>query len=169
MNTGKGWIFGVLITFMVFLTACQPTSAGDASSTPDEPERPAVEKPVQPEEPAQVGTTEEFSYGDLRLVVTNVLEKRTGSVFDGMEDCEYEIYVVAPSAVVTVLEADMMDDTVDELPHADWAFLLDPADPNGDGRLDIVDGMEPVEITPEVLGVFDPESSLYVLEFELQK
>ena len=44
---------------------------------------------------------------------------------------------------------------------ADWAFAR-----NGeDWRLDIVDGMEPLEIVPDVVGVFDPESSVYVLRF----
>lgn len=166
MKLKKMWVFGMLTVLMLlFLTACQ--TAGDSADTPDEPGISAAGDPAQL--PAQTGTTETFSYGDLRLTVTNVLEKRTDSVFDGMEDCEYEVYVVAPGAMVTILEADMMDDTVDGLPHADWAFLLDPADPNGDGRLDIVDDMAPVEITPEVLGIFDPESSLYVLEFQVQE
>lgn len=165
----KYQIFMALAVLMLFLTACGTEPAGDASSTPGGPEQSAAAEPVQSEESVRAGVTEEFSYGDLRLTVTNVLEKRTDSVFDGMEDCEYEVYVVAPGAAVTVLAADMMEDTADGLPHADWAFLLDPADPNGDGRLDIVDGMAPVEITPEVFGIFDPESSLYVLAFELRE
>ena len=48
-----------------------------------------------------------------------------------------------------------------DLLAADWAF-----ERNGeDWRLDIVDGMEPLEIVPDVVGVFDPESSVYVLRF----
>lgn len=163
----KYCIFMVVAVLMLFLTTCGTKPIEDASSAHSDSEQSAVEKPVQPEKSAQAGTTEEFSYGDLRLTVTNVLEKRTDSVFDGMEDFEYEVYVVAPGAVATVLDADMMDDTADGLPHADWAFLLDPEDPYREGgRLDIVDSMAPVEITPEVTGIYDPESSLYVLAFE---
>ncbi len=167
MKLKKMWVFGMLTVLMLlFLTACQ--TAGDSADTPDEPGISAAGDPVQL--PAQTGTTETFSYGDLRLTVTNVLEKRIDCVFDGMENCEYEVYVVAPGAVATVLDADMMGDTVDGQPHADWAFLLDPAAPNREGgRLDIVDGMEPVEITLDILGVYDPESSLYVLQFQVQE
>lgn len=114
-------IFGILTALMLLLTACQAGTTGDSSGIP------VTEKPVQPEESAQTGTTEAFSYGDLSLTVSNVLEKRTDSVFDGMEDFEYEVYVVAPGAVVTVLEADMFEDD-DGQPHADWALLLDPED-----------------------------------------
>lgn len=156
-------IFGILTALMLLLTACQAGTTGDSSGIP------VTEKPVQPEESAQTGTTEAFSYGDLSLTVSNVLEKRTDSVFDGMEDFEYEVYVAAPGAVVTVLEADMFEDD-DGQPHADWALLLDPEDSYREGgRLDIVDGMEPVEITPEVTGIYDPESSLYVLKFKLRE
>lgn len=160
-------LFGILTALMLLLTACQADPAWDSSGAPASPEAPVTEEPVQLEESARAGTTKTFSYGDLRLTVSNVLEKRTASVFDGMEDCEYEVYVVDSGAVVTILEADMMDGAADGMTHADWAFLLNPEDPYGDGRLDIVDGMAPVEITPEVFGVFDPESSLYVLAFEM--
>lgn len=166
----KKRVFGFLTALMLILTACQARPTEESPATPASPEGPVTEEPVQPEEPARTGTTETFSYGDLCLTVTNVLEKKTDSVFDGMEDCEYEVYVVAPGAVVTVLAADMMDDAVDGLPHADWAFLLDPEDPYREGgHLDIVDGMEPVEITSNISGVYDPESSLNVLCFELQE
>lgn len=162
-------MFGISMILILFLTACRTGPAGEGPSTSAGLEPSAVEEADQPGAHDQRGSTEDFSYGNLRLTVSNVLEKRTDSVFDGMEDWEYEVYAVAPGAVVTVVEADMADDAADGLPHADWAFLLDPDDPVGDRRLDIVEGMEPVEITPEVSGVFDPESSLYVLQFELRE
>lgn len=167
MKLKKMWAFGIFTVLMLlFLTACQ--TAGDSADTPDEPEISAAGEPAQP--PAQTGTTETFSYGDLCLTVTNVLEKRIDCVFDGMENWEYEVYVVAPGAVAAVLDADMMDDVADGQPHADWAFLLDPENPDREGgRLDIVDGMEPLEIISDILGVYDPESSLYVLQFQLQE
>lgn len=169
MNTRNGFTVTAFVIFMLLLaTACGTAPAGDASGTSGGPDTTAEEGPVQQAETERTGTTEAFSYGDLSLSVSNVLEKRTDSVFDGMEDREYEVYVVAPGAVVTVLEADMYD--ADGQSCADWALLLDPEDPYREGgRLYIVDGMEPVEITPEAAGIYDPESGLYVLGFELRE
>lgn len=48
------------------------------------------------------------------------------------------------------------------LPHANWAFLT-----SNDERIDIMDDMEPLEITGDMLGVYDTESSIYVLGFEM--
>lgn len=109
----------------------------------------------------KAGATEVFKYGGLRLEVTNVTEKKHGSTFDGFEDCPYDIYVLDPGAVLTVLEANMAED-VDGVSLADWAIYTSDG-----GRIDIVDGMEPLEITSEIEGVYDPESSLFVLKFQL--
>ena len=79
-----------------------------------------------------------------------------------METWKYDIYVVYPGAIAKVLNADIFIDEETNLPHADWAFLtLD------DERIDIMDDTEPLEITEDILGVFDPESSVYVLGFEM--
>ena len=34
------------------------------------------------------------------------------------------------------------------------------------GRIDVTDDLGALEITPDIVGVFDPESSVYVLVFE---
>ena len=34
-------------------------------------------------------------------------------------------------------------------------------------QVDIIDDMEPLEITEDMLGVYDTESSIYVLGFEM--
>ena len=134
---------------------------------PSEPAQPDLGQPAAtPAEPsatpAAKGTVKTFEYGELTLEVSNVKEIGQGSCFDGMENWEYDVYVVYPEAVVKVLNADTFIDEETNLPHASWAFLM--AD---DKRIDIMDGMEPLEITGEVLGVYDTESSLYVLAFEM--
>lgn len=113
--------------------------------------------------PAEQGETALFEYGDLKIEITNVRE--VGQDFSndgGPELWEYPVYTVYPGAEATVLEADMRTGEDGEL-FADWAFELN----SEDWRLDIVDGMEPLKITPEVAGVFDPESSVYILRFIL--
>lgn len=107
------------------------------------------------------GETELFEYGGLKIEITNVREIWQDFSRDGGPELwEYPVYTVYPGATATVLEADMKDGS-DGVLVADWAFAR-----NGeDWRLDIVDGMEPLEIVPDVVGVFDPESSVYVLRF----
>ena len=109
------------------------------------------------------GETVLFEYGGLKIEVTNVRE--TGRAFSndgGPELWEYPVYTVYSGAAATVLEADMKEGA-GGVPFADWAFERNAED----WRLDIVDGMEPLEITPEIVGVFDPESGVYVLRFAL--
>ena len=89
-------------------------------------------------------------------------EIKQGSCFDGMETCVYDVYVVYPGAMAKVLNADTFIDEETNLPHASWAFST-----SDDERIDIMDDMEPLEITEDMLGVYDTESSIYVLGFEM--
>lgn len=115
--------------------------------------------------PAEKGETALFEYGGLKIEITNVREVgRDFSNDGGPELWEYPVYTVYPGASATVLEADMKRGE-DGVLFADWAFELN----SEDWRLDIVNGMDPLEITPEVVGVFDPESSVYMLRFVLWK
>ncbi len=134
---------------------------------PSDPAQPdpgqSAETPAEPSAaPAEKGTVKTFEYGELTLEVSNVKEVKQGSCFDGMENWEYDVYVVYPGAVVKILNADTFIDEETDLPHASWAFLV-----SDDERVDILDGMEPLEITGEVRGVYDTESSVYVLGFEM--
>ena len=103
-----------------------------------------------------------FQYNDFSLEVSNVKEIKQGSCFDGMETCVYDVYIVYPGAMAKVLNADTFIDEETNLPHANWAFLT-----SDDERIDIMDDMEPLEITEDMLGVYDTESSIYVLGFEM--
>lgn len=105
------------------------------------------------------GETALFERGGLKIEITGVRE--VGEDFDsggGSEPCP--VYTVSPGAVATVLEAGVGADG-----GPLWAF-----ETAGEaGRLNIVEGMASLEITPEVTGVFNPESGVYALRFVFQE
>ena len=110
------------------------------------------------------GTAKLFAYGDFSVEVTNVKEVKKGSsIEDETLVSEYDIYVVYPGATATVKSADTFIDEETGLPHANWAF----DDLSAGGGVDILDDMEPVEITPDIPGIYDKEASVYVLGFEV--
>ena len=153
-----------IFLYMILVIVLVLSGCGNKNETPSKPIQPDLEQPAS--NPATgsptKGTVETFEYGDFILEVSNVKEIKQGSFFDGMETCEYEIYVVYPGAIAKVLNADTFVDEETDLPHAEWAFLT-----SDNERIDIVDDMEPLEITEDILCVFDPESSVSVLEFEM--
>ena len=120
--------------------------------------------PAESMGPTQNGETKTFSHGGLKLEVTNVYEVRTESMKDdGGNPHEYSVFVCYPGATVTVLSAGMSDSTLsaDGKPHPNWGVLL-----ASDGRIDIVDNMDSFPITPDMLGIYNLESSMSVLQFE---
>jgi len=108
------------------------------------------------------GTVETFKYDNLVLEVSNVKEIRKESSFDGMETWEYDVYVLYPGATLKVLEPDTFIDEESGLDHANWAIYL--ADSS---RIDIDKEMNSLELNEKIIGVYDPESSVYVLGFEM--
>lgn len=115
---------------------------------------------VPAERPA--GETALFEYGGLKMEISHVREVRRDVSGDGgPEPWEYPVYTVYPGAAATVLEAGMEKDG-GGAPRPTWFFYLD-----GDRRLDVVDGMEPVELTPETLGMVDGDGGAWLLRFEI--
>ena len=110
---------------------------------------------------ASEGKAELFKYGDLELEVTNVINKKKQTASDGFETWEYDVYVLSKGARVFVNNADMFYDDNKKV-HPNWAFNTE-----NEERINIVSGMKPIEITSDVKGVYDPESSVYVLMFEI--
>ena len=158
----KNICISMILAMLLLLSAC-----ANGNETPPEPTQSDSEQPaVTPSEPSAIspakGTVKTFEYNDFALEVSNVKEIKQGSSYDGMETWKYDIYVVYPGAIAKVLNADTFIDEETNLPHADWAFLT-----SDDERIDIMDDTEPLEITEDILGVFDPESSVYVLGFEM--
>ncbi|ANY69325.1 hypothetical protein BBD42_24695 [Paenibacillus sp. BIHB 4019] len=159
-------------TLLMLLAGCNnnnvPTETmpynTDSSSTPTST---SLETPSHSPNPTQNGETKTFNHGGLKLEVTNVYEARTESMNDdGGNPREYSVFVCYPGARVTVLTADMSDShfSADGKPHANWGVLLASG-----GRKDIVDDMNSFEVTPEILGIYNLESSMYVLKLEMYK
>ena len=158
----KNICISMILAMLLLLSAC-----ANGNETPPEPTQSDSEQPaVTPSEPSAIppakGTVKTFERGELALEVSNVKEVKQGSCFDGMETWEYDIYVVYPGAIAKALNADTFIDEETNLPHANWAFLT-----SDDERIDIMDDMEPLEITGDMLGVYNTESSIYVLGFEM--
>ena len=117
--------------------------------------------------PTQSGKTETFNHDGLRLEVTNVHDVRVESMIDdGGNPWKYRVFVCYPGANVTVLSADMSDASIsaDGKPHAKWGVNLVSGE-----RINIVDDINSFDVTPDILGIYNLEASLYVLKFEMYK
>lgn len=114
--------------------------------------------------PTQSGTNEVFNYNGLSLEVTNVDSIHQKTYSDDMESWETDVFVVYPGATVTVLSADMNEASLyeDKIARPKWGFLT-----SSYNRIEIVDGMEPMEITPDLLCVYNLEASTSILDFEM--
>lgn len=113
----------------------------------------------------QTGETETFKYGDLKLEITNVQDISIEKVVDdGGTPWEYKVFTCYPNAKVVILEADMSDPNfnADGKQHAKWGIEL-----ASDERIKITDGMEPFDVTRDIIGIYNLEASLYILKFEI--
>lgn len=107
------------------------------------------------------GTTETFTFNNLELEVSNVYRKEKRTISDRFETREYDVYVVYPGAEVSVKNVDMwLGD--DGKKHSNWAFHKVAAESSY-----IVDNMEPTVITDSLIGVYNTELSVTVLQFEI--
>jgi len=157
------------ITILMLLVGCQNNNVPAESMTPrtDSGSTATSTSPQTPSKtpsPTQNGETETFVRGELKLEVTNVYEVRTESMKDdGGNPHEYSVFVCYPGATVTVLSADMSDSTLsaDGKPHPNWGVLLASGE-----RIEIVDDMDSFPISSDMLGIYNLESSMYVLELE---
>ncbi|MBR5614118.1 MAG: hypothetical protein IKW64_02295 [Clostridia bacterium] len=105
------------------------------------------------------GSTRQFAYNNLKVEVTNVYETKTQTASDGFDSWEYAVYVVYPGAKVSIKNADMwLDDEGNK--RSNWAFCK-----KNDERIYIADDMQDVEVTEDLVGIYDTESSVFVLQF----
>ncbi len=110
--------------------------------------------------PVNKGTTQQFGYNNLKIDVTNVFGTKTKRVSDGFDSWECAVYSVYPGARVMVKDADIWISDDGEK-HSNWAFYKE-----NDERIYITDKMDPFVITDDLIGIYDTESSVVVLEFE---
>ena len=180
-NAHTRLIFGVmpiLLTLAACNTGSPGTSGGDGPDIPgstsssrnsssensDNVESDSLSQ--MPETPNQLGTIEHFLYGNIEVEVSNVSETRQETIryADGSWEMEYSIFTCFPGAMITVLNADMSDPEYaeDQKPHPQWAIDTVSGTP-----INIVDGMEPIAVTSDYLGLYNKEASVYVLRFEM--
>jgi hypothetical protein len=113
------------------------------------------------------GETRRYAYQNLEIELTHVAADRIETMpDDGGGEWRYTVVTLYPGAALTVISADMSDPAYaeDGLAHPQWGILLDPHDRYK--RIDLTDDLEPVEVTPEMRGVFNLEASLFVFRFE---
>lgn len=106
----------ICLALVLILSLC---SCRNSPSVLPKPEQPNLDQPDSnsdiPSVSPQKGEIKTFEYDGLVLTVSNVREIKQGTSFDGMETWTYDIYVVYPGAMVTVLDATMMHVFVDAL------------------------------------------------------
>ena len=158
-----------VISITVLFTGCNSTTDNPGvtnTSRMNSSASPSVSQPTS-EASALEGETKKYDYQNLEFKLTNVKSDRTETMTDdGGNDCTYTVITYYPGSKLTVIKADMSDPaySADGKAHSEWAILLDPADPTK--RIDIIDDMQPLNITSDMGGIFDPESSLYIFKFE---
>jgi len=170
-QTLRAMVILMAITMLMLLVGCNkstPTETMNPSPIPSStPTSTLSQTPSPTPDPTQFGETKTFNFDGLKLEVTNVYEVRTENMKDdGGNPWKYSVFVYYPGARVTVLAADMSDVNIsaDGKSHANWGVLLASGE-----RKDIVDDMKSFDLTPDMLGIYSLESSLYVLKFEMYK
>lgn len=155
-------IFAILFIIVLGYGAQYAENTQESLGTDDNGAQSETNKPTHTSQTD--ATVELFQYGDFSVEVSNVKEIKEVDAFDDMDSWTYPVYEVYAGAIVTIIDADTFIDEETGLPHADWAFLKSDG-----GRIDILDDLESIEITEDILGIYDPESSNFVLEFELKE
>lgn len=125
-------------------------------------------KPLgEKDNPVEQGKKESFTYGDLKLDLTNIEDIRVEKmVDDGGTPWEYKIVKYHPGAMAKVVNSDMNKGSSSDgiSPFPKWGIELSSGEP-----IKIGDDIKSFEITPETIGIYNLESSLYVLKFEMVK
>ena len=156
-------ILAVAGTLTVFATAGQedktpPPAGGGDTTEPNGTD--GTDDTTQAVPSNGAGLVYTFTLEGLKIEVTGVRKTRVESgMDDGGAYYSCPVYILEPGAALTVLAADMFEDE-EGVRHGSWALYTAAGE-----YIHIVDGMEPVTLTPDILGVVDPESSLYMLAF----
>ena len=113
----------------------------------------------------KIGKTETLIYQGLELEVTNVRNIASEKMVDsGGSHWDYKVFTCYPGANISVINAGMNDGrfTDSGTPYPNWAIDILNNKPTR-----IVDGLKSFQVTPDTIGIYNLESSLYVLKFEM--
>ncbi len=119
---------------------------------------------------SNMGTEEVFASKEvwpntnLQLKISNVKEVKAETGTDSVETWEVKTYVVYPNAKITVENADMILHIDDGKKYPQWAILTNSENTE---RIDIVDDMQPIQITKDMLNLFTIEGYIVCARFEI--
>jgi len=119
---------------------------------------------------SDMGTEEVFTTKEvwpdtnLQVKISNVKEVKTDTNSNDMETWDVKTYVVYPNAKVTVENADMMLNIDDGKKYPQWAFMINP---DNNERIDIIDDMQPIQITEDIRYIYHIEGAVAGIYFEM--
>ncbi len=174
-SKSKAFLF-FSVAFLLIISSCTPDKTNSLSPSIDPLPTPNVESPTASLEsptppvespspsPMPTGEVKQYDYGDsLSIEITNVAyeETRTG-IHDGLEEYEYLTYVLYPGAEITVLHAEMKDSSSTDSGKSrpNWYITTK----YGGDVLPLIDGMDPVTLTPDMSGI--TEETYHILSFD---
>lgn len=119
---------------------------------------------------SNMGTEEVFASKEvwpetnLQLKISNVKEVKIETATDTMETWEVKTYVVYPNAKITVENADMTLNVDDGKKYPQWAIMTNAENTE---RIDIVDDMQPIQITKDMLNLYAIEGYIVCVRLEI--
>jgi len=137
-------------------TISSPMISSTLSATPGE----------TPSEPT--GESKQFTYQGLEIEVTGVKNDRNETYQDdGGSKVELIVISYLPGAKLTIIKPDMSDASfsADGKPHAQWGIDYQSKQASGD-KYRITDETGALDITSDMLAIYNLEASLYVIKFE---
>lgn len=153
----------LVICFIALFAGCN--SSSDTDSKP--PPSPGTSTPPSETLPSQ-GETKRYTFQNFEFELSNVMSDRTETMRDDAgNEWKYTVITYDPSAKLTVINADMSDATYNEdgKAHPQWGILVN-GDADIEERIKITDDLKPLEITPNMVGIYNLEASLYIFRFE---
>jgi hypothetical protein len=117
--------------------------------------------------PEPTGETRRFTYQGLEIEVTEVVGDRNETYQDdGGADVDLLVITYLTGAKLTIINPDMSDPAfaADGNPHATWG--IDYASRQQEERFRITDDTPELDITEDMLGIYNLEASLYIIAFE---
>ena len=148
------------MTISIFVSSCDFKN----ESQPERSEPPSATQPLT----MLTGETKRFSYQGLEIEVEGVRSDRNETYQDdGGTNVNLIVITYLPGAKLTVLKPDMSDASFSEdgKPHAQWGIDFQSKQATGE-RYRITGETETLDITSDMLAIYNLEASLYVIKFE---
>lgn len=167
-------IIFILVITTALVSACvvQNENRPETPNPPSAMPSPTV-SPTLPEAPGEspsesMGEAKRFTYKGLEIEVTGVRNDRNETYQDdGGSEVELIVISYLPGAKLTIIKPDMTDASfsADGKPHAQWGIDYQSKQASGE-KYRITDETGVLDITSDMLGIYNLEASLYLIKFE---